>query len=123
MFLRSSCKHWDGVVELGNLDFVSMTRFGFHDPAIVHVSDGIGVMKDTGVVRNDNHGALGMNSVFREQFHHTFASRVIERRSWLVAKDQTRFVHEGAGQSDALLFTTGKLIWQRTEARRHSEFH
>ncbi len=89
-----------------------MTRFGFHNPTIVHVGDGIGVMKDTGVVRDDDDSPIGMDGVFGEQFHDAFACRMVERSGWFVAQNQTRLVHEGASQSHALLLTTGKLARQ-----------
>jgi hypothetical protein len=100
-----------------------MTRFGFHDPAIVHVGDGIGVMKDTGVVGDDDDSPVWMDGVFGEQFHDAFACRMVERSGWFVAQNQTRLVHEGASQSHALLLTTGKLARQGVEAIAHPEFH
>src|SRR5262245_36505651 len=96
-----------------------MTRFGFHNPAIVHVSDGISVMKDAGVVGDDDDSPVGMNGVFGEQFHDAFACRMVERSGWFVTQNQTRLVHEGASQSDALLLPTGKLARQGVKAIPH----
>jgi hypothetical protein len=64
MFSPPLCKYWNSVIELGNFDLVSMARFGFHDPAIVHMRDGIGVVKYTGIMCYDDYGPLGMDSIF-----------------------------------------------------------
>src|SRR5262252_4598817 len=84
-FLHSLCKHWDSFLELRDFDLVSMMRFSFHDPAIVHVRDGIGVMKYTAIMCYDDYGPIRMDSILREQFHHALAGRVIERRGGFVA--------------------------------------
>src|SRR5215831_9755404 len=118
-----TCKHWDGVFELRDFGLVPMTRFGFHNPAIVHVGDGVGVMKDTSVVGYDDDSPIGTDGVSGEQLHDPFACRMVERSGWFVAQNQTRLVHEGASQSHALLLTTGKLARQGVEPIAHPEFH
>src|SRR5258705_2315558 len=74
---------------VGNLRWSS--RFGFHDPSIVHVRNGIGVMKDTSVMRNDNDGPGRIDGVVGKQFHHGFAGSVVERSRGLITKNQPWF--------------------------------
>jgi hypothetical protein len=120
-FLHSLCKPWDSVLELRDFDLVSMTRFGFDNSAIVHLGDGIGVMKYTGIMCYDDYGPIGMDSIFGEQFHHGFAGRVIKRCGWLIAQNQPRLMDECAGEGDALLFAAGELVRQGVESIAHPE--
>ena len=82
--------------------------FSLNDPPVVHVCDDIGIMEDTRVMGHDDGGAVGMNGVGGDQFHHCFAGRVVERGGRLVADDQPRLVHESAGDGDALLLAAGQ---------------
>jgi hypothetical protein len=54
-----------------------MVRFGLHNPAIVHVSDGVGVMKHTGIMCYHDYGPVGMDSILSEQLHDALAGGVI----------------------------------------------
>jgi len=97
------------------------TRLGLHNPTIVHLRNGIGVMEDTRVVRDDDHGTVGMHGVPGEQFHHGFARRMVQRSGRLVAKNQSRLMHERSREGDALLLPAGKFAGQRVQALFHAE--
>jgi hypothetical protein len=99
------------------------SRFGFHDPSIVHVRNGIGVMKYTGVMGNDDDGPGRIDGVVSKQVHHGFASSVVERSRGLIAKDQPWFMHERASQCNTLLLTTGEFARQRVQTLLQAKFY
>ena len=120
-FLHLLGMHWQSFIETGNL--VAMARFGFHDPAVVHLGDRVGVMKYPGVMGHDDHGPVGLDRVLSQQFHHAFARFVVERRGRFVAKNQARFVDERASESDPLLLAAGEFVRQSIQAIAQTQLH
>ncbi len=81
--------------------------FRADDPAVVHVSDTVGKIKDATVVRYNNDGASGAHGDLGKQIHGGAAGFMIESRGGLIADDQTRLMHQRTGQRDTLLLTAG----------------
>src|SRR5206468_888381 len=77
--------------------FMVMIPFSFNNAAVVHVCDDVGVMEHAGVMRDDDGGTVGLHGVGGDQFHHRFASLVVERGGRLIANNQTRLMYKSAG--------------------------
>ncbi len=89
----------------------------FDNAAVGEFKDAPGMRRHLGIMRgNDQRGLLFGVQVFK-QFD-DFTARVrIQVAGRFVGQDQFRFVDEGAGDGDALLFAAGKfkrLVFQRS---------
>jgi hypothetical protein len=73
------------------------------DSAVLHGSDAVGEAVDTGVMRDDDDGAVGSKRRLLQDLEHGLAGLGVERGGGLVAHDESRRVDEGAGDRDALL--------------------
>src|SRR6266480_3776639 len=63
------------------------------------------------VVRHVDHGLLGFSPDIHQETLHLFASEGIERRKRLIHQQDRWIVRKGAGDGNALLHPTGKLVW------------
>ena len=75
------------------------------DHATVHAIDHLAI------VRGDDHGGAGAVDAL-EQLHNAQRNRRVEVARGLVADQQRRTVDHGAGNGNALLLATGKLVGQ-----------
>src|SRR5260221_11599633 len=75
-----------------------LRHFRFDNPAVVHVCDAVGKIKDAAVMGHNDHRAIFPHGDFGEQIHHDMAGFMIQGRSWLVADDQARLMHQCASQ-------------------------
>src|SRR5260370_23440369 len=75
-----------------------LRHFRFYDPAVVHVGDAVGKIKDAAVMGHNNHGAIFPHGNFREQIHHGVTGFMIQRRSWLLPDERTRRIPQCAAQ-------------------------
>ena len=96
-------------------------RRDLHDPSVVHVGDGVGVVEDARVVRDDDDGAVGLDGVRGQQLHDGLAARMVQRRRRLVADDEARLVHERARDGHALLLAPGERRRERVGAAPEPE--
>ncbi len=73
------------------------------DAPVFQLDDTVGEVEDAVVVGDDDAGPVGGDGDFAQQVHHPAARTGVERGGWLVADHQPRFVHQRAGDGDALL--------------------
>ena len=76
------------------------------NPAILKHEDAVGEIENPIVMCHDDAGAVFGNGNIMKQVHYAAARFGVERRSGLVANDQARFMHQRAGDRDALLLPT-----------------
>ena len=85
-------------------------RYGLENASVVHGGDAVGVGENAVIVRDDDGTTSGLTHQFAEQFHDHFSVLGIERGGGFVANDQSRIVHQCAGNGDTLLLTAGKFV-------------
>jgi hypothetical protein len=91
----------------GNLcEFAVSGRLHRADPAVFHARNAVGETEDTGVVGDNNDGAVGDYRRLLQDLDHRLASFGIKRRGWFITYDKLWSVNKGAGDCDPLLFAT-----------------
>src|SRR6516162_6383642 len=76
------------------------------DPAVFHARNAVGETEDTGVVGDNNDGAIGDYRRLLQDLDHRLAGFGIQRRGWFITHDKLWSVNKGAGDCDTLLFAT-----------------
>src|SRR5690606_19573881 len=78
-------------------------------------------VSDKVIVRYDDHGCVAFLVEFAEELHHLFCVLTIKVASWFVCQNDTRIIHECAGNGSTLHLTTDTPIWTmvNTIAKSH----
>jgi hypothetical protein len=86
-----------------------------NDPSIVQGNQSLGTLGDLGRMRHQNDRPTIAMQIL-EEGHDFVAGASVQCPGWLVGQDKCGIVHHRAGNDDALLLSSGKLIWEVMEA-------
>ena len=78
--------------------------------AVDHMKDTGGILGESWVVGDHNNSITGLVNTMKF-LHDGFGTFGIETAGRLIGENNFRIGDQGAGDSDALLLATGKLIW------------
>ena len=77
------------------------------DPTVVHVHDAVAEIKDADVMSDHDDGPAGLNGDAAKEFHHRSARLSVECGRRFITDQKAWLMHEGSGNSHALLFPAG----------------
>ena len=78
--------------------------------AVDHMKDTGGVLGEGWVVGDHNNSIAGLVNTVKF-LHNSFGALCIETASRLIGENNFRIGDKGASNGDALLLTTGELVW------------